>query len=95
LYRTLKFKVRRRSRHGPPKSWLDSTALFDTQKDEIKWCKKNGINWKAVREMHIFFDDIKDRMEAAGFLIGELNSAEIAQQRTDMIGNLKLERVPI
>ena len=45
--------------------------------------------------MHIFFDDIKDRMEAAGFLIGELNSAEIAQQRTDMIGNLKLERVPI
>jgi len=45
--------------------------------------------------MHIFFDDIKDRMEAAGFLVGDLSNAEIAQQRTDMIGNLKLERVHI
>ena len=45
--------------------------------------------------MHVYCDDIKDRMEAAGFLIGDLNSAEITQQRTDMIGNLKLERVSI
>ena len=77
----------------PPKSWLNSNALFETVNEEIQWCKDFGINQKAVREMHVMIDEIKDRMESSGFLIGNLSDADIAQQRADMIGNLKLGRV--
>lgn len=65
------------------------TKILQDQEIEMKWTQKNGLNAKALREVHLIVEDIIGRLTTNGFYLGEETS--LVNRKTHILGRTQKE----